>query len=91
MNHVSAAGDGIHQGLFVGEVSINELKVLEVSTQSLTDWSKLCLVRLITDGSADTEATILKELKAGPGTKISSNTGEDDKRLLTICRLRHAG
>ena len=82
MHHIIRAFDSINDGLFISQVSLHELKLVEVLAESLTKGCNLCLVLSVAHSTADAEAAVLKEFEADPRADISRDTSKSDEWFL---------
>ena len=82
MHHIIRAFDSINDGLFISQVSLHELKLVEVLAESLTKGCNLCLVLSVAHSTADAEAAVLQELEADPRAYVSRDTSKSDEWFL---------
>ena len=77
---VGRALNGVDQGLLVVKVSLDELKLTEKVTEGDPERSQLSFVGQVADSAADTVASVLEELEAGPRAEVAGNSGQGHQR-----------
>ena len=82
MHHVGRAGNCPDQRLFIHEVGLDKLKLVEEVTEGFTDRRKLGLVCLVANSTTDAETTVLKELQAGVRSDVAGDSGESNDRFV---------